>query len=80
MGSETLRMRSGHVREPSLWLPSDTLRACRTCSGVVGARAVGQEFLVFLNEQFVCNYNCTELKIYTEIHALWEVYQKLHPE
>ena len=39
-----------------------------------------QEFLVFLNEQFVCNYNCTELKIYTEIHSLWEVYQKLHPE
>ena len=39
-----------------------------------------QEFLVFLNEQFVCNYNCTELKIYTEIHGLWEVYQKLHPE
>ena len=36
-----------------------------------------QEFLVFLYEKMVCDYKCSELQIYTEIHKLWDVYQEL---
>lgn len=33
-------------------------------------------FLYFLNERIQCDYRCTELEVYTEIHSLWELYQK----
>lgn len=36
-----------------------------------------QDFLAFLNERLVCNFNCTEIQLYTEIYALWDVYRKL---
>lgn len=32
-------------------------------------------FLLFLNERMRCDFNCPELEIYTEIHALWELYR-----
>jgi len=35
------------------------------------------EFQSFLLERMVCNFSCTELAIYEEIHGLWEVYQEL---
>jgi hypothetical protein len=35
------------------------------------------EFQSFLLERMVCNFNCTELEIYKEIHGLWTVFQEL---
>jgi len=35
------------------------------------------EFQSFLLERMVCNFNCTELAIYKEIHGLWTVFQEL---
>jgi len=35
------------------------------------------EFQSFLLERMVCNFNCTELDIYKEIHGLWTVFQEL---
>ena len=35
------------------------------------------EFQSFLLERMVCNFNCNELAIYTEIHGLWVVFQEL---
>jgi hypothetical protein len=35
------------------------------------------EFHSFLLERMVCNFNCTELAIYKEIHGLWTVFQEL---
>lgn len=35
------------------------------------------QFLAFLYQRLVCDFNCTELEIYEEIHALWKVYQEL---
>ncbi len=37
-------------------------------------------FMTFLFQRMVCDFRCTELKIYTEIYAHWEVFQQLHPE
>lgn len=37
-----------------------------------------QNFRTYLNGRLICDYRCTELQIYTEIHANWEIYQKLH--
>jgi hypothetical protein len=36
-----------------------------------------QNFLAYLNEHLVCNFNCSEIQLYSELYALWEVYQKL---
>ncbi len=47
-------------------------------TGLTGADL--QKFLTYLNGRLICDYKCTELQIYTEIHGFWEVYQKLHPE
>lgn len=50
-------------------------------SSVTGLAGIElQEFLAFLYEKMICDFKCTELQIYTEIHALWDAYQKLHPE
>lgn len=38
------------------------------------------KFLAFLFERLVCDSKCSELKLYSEIYALWEVFQQLHPE
>jgi hypothetical protein len=35
------------------------------------------EFQSFLVERMVCNFNCSELAIYKEIHGLWAVFQEL---
>lgn len=35
------------------------------------------EFQSFLMERMVCNFNCSELAIYKEIHGLWTVFQEL---
>ncbi|MCK5065979.1 MAG: hypothetical protein KAR16_01010 [Bacteroidales bacterium] len=35
------------------------------------------EFQAFLLERMVCDFNCTELAIYKEIHGLWNVFQEL---
>ena len=36
-----------------------------------------ENFMIFLSRRMVCDMNCTELAIYSEIHGLWEVYQDL---
>ena len=35
------------------------------------------EFLAFLYQQMNCDFKCDEIRIYTEIYELWEVYQQL---
>lgn len=35
------------------------------------------KFKSFLNEQMVCDYHCSELKLYMEIHALWDLYREI---
>lgn len=46
-----------------------------TVTGLTGIEL--QEFLLFLYERLACDFKCTELQIYTEVHALWNVYQEL---
>lgn len=36
-----------------------------------------QDFLAFLNERLVCNFNCSEIQLYSELYGLWDLYQKL---
>ena len=43
-------------------------------TGLAGEELDG--FLLFLNERIRCDYRCTELQIYTEIHSLWELYRE----
>jgi hypothetical protein len=38
------------------------------------------KFMAYLFERLVCDAKCSEIKIYSEIYAHWEVYQQLHPE
>jgi hypothetical protein len=33
------------------------------------------EFQAFLYEKMECDFNCTEFQIYSEIHALWDLYR-----
>jgi len=47
-------------------------------TGLSGDQLV--EFMAYLYQRMVCDYKCTELKIYSEIFAHWDVYQHLHPE
>ena len=44
-------------------------------TGLSGSKLL--EFQSFLLERMVCNFNCTELAIYKEIHGLWTVFQEL---
>lgn len=44
-------------------------------SGLSGPKLL--EFQSYLLERMVCNFNCTELAIYKEIHGLWTVFQEL---
>ena len=44
-------------------------------TGLSGAKLL--EFQSFLLERMQCNYSCTELAIYTEIHGLWKVFQEM---
>jgi len=44
-------------------------------TGLTGERL--QEFQIFLSQRMVCDFNCTELAIYKEIHGLFKVYQEL---
>lgn len=39
-----------------------------------------QKFLAFLYEKMVCDFKCSELQIYSEVHGLWDVYQELQQE
>ena len=45
-------------------------------TGLTGADL--QQFLVYLYEKMSCDFNCSEIAIYTEIHRLWDAYQILH--
>ncbi len=36
-----------------------------------------QEFRAFLFKRMVCDFKCSELQIYSEVHGLWDVYQEL---
>lgn len=44
-------------------------------TGLSGAKL--DEFMRFLSRRMVCDLNCTELEIYSEIHSLWKVFQDL---
>jgi len=44
-------------------------------TGLSGAKL--DEFMHFLSRRMVCDLNCTELAIYSEIHSLWKVFQDL---
>lgn len=44
-------------------------------TGLTGAQL--QEFQIFLSQRMVCDFNCTELAIYKEIHGLLKVYHEL---
>jgi len=44
-------------------------------TGLSGAKL--DEFMRFLSRQMVCDLNCTELAIYSEIHKLWKIFQDL---
>lgn len=35
------------------------------------------KFAAFLNDRMKCDYHCTELQIYTEIHAIWDLYREI---
>jgi hypothetical protein len=50
-------------------------------ASITGHRGeVLKNFILFLNENMVCDFNCPELEIHTEIHELWSIYRKLRPE
>lgn len=38
------------------------------------------KFMAYFFERLVCDSRCSEINIYAEIYAHWEVYQQLHPE
>jgi hypothetical protein len=44
-------------------------------TGLAGEKL--QKFQAFLLRRMVCNFNCSELAIYKEIHGLWTVYQEM---
>ncbi len=44
-------------------------------TGLTGDRLL--DFQSFLNNRMECDHRCTELELYTEIHALWELYREL---
>jgi hypothetical protein len=44
-------------------------------TGLTGMKL--EEFQFFLSRRMVCDFNCSELAIYKEIHGLWQVYQEL---
>ena len=39
-----------------------------------------ERFLRFLNERIICDFRCSELEIYTEIHSLWDLYLEISSE
>jgi len=43
-------------------------------TGLAGTELM--EFQAFLYEKMECDFNCTELQIYSEIHAVWDLYRK----
>lgn len=56
----------------------DELISPDNISGITGLTGTElQAFLAFLYEKMACDFKCTELRIYIEIHGLWEVYQEL---
>lgn len=36
--------------------------------------------MAFLFERMVCDFKCSELQIYSDVHSLWDVYQELQQE
>ncbi len=34
-----------------------------------------ERFIQYLNEQMTCDYNCSELQIFSEMHRLWDIYR-----
>jgi len=47
-------------------------------TGLSGDDLLG--FMAYMFEKLVCDSRCTEIKIFSEIYAHWEVYKQLHPE
>lgn len=45
-------------------------------TGLKGDRLM--DFQTFLNGRMQCDYNCSEFQLYTEIHALWDIYRELN--
>ena len=47
-------------------------------SAVTGLTGIElQAFLIFLHKRLVCDFKCTELQLYIEIHGLLKVYQEI---
>ncbi len=45
-------------------------------ASITGLEGEGLErFIEYLNLQMKCDYNCTELQIYSEMYRLWQIYQ-----
>lgn len=56
----------------------DSIVSTENLSDITGLTGVKlQEFMLFLSQRMVCDINCAELAIYSEIHSLWKVYQEL---
>lgn len=56
----------------------DSIVSTENLSDITGLTGVKlQEFMLFLSQRMVCDFNCSELAIYKEIHGLWKVYQEL---
>jgi len=36
-----------------------------------------QDFIVYLYQRLVCDFKCTEIQLYTEIHEWWKTYQRI---
>lgn len=44
-------------------------------TGLTGDRLM--DFQTFLNDRMQCDHNCSEFQLYTEIHALWDLYREI---
>lgn len=59
----------------------DVIMSPESISGITGLTGdLLIDFMAYLYQRMVCDYKCTELKVYSEIYAHWAVYQQLHPE
>jgi hypothetical protein len=53
-----------------------SMESVSSMTGISGEEL--QAFRVYLYQEIKCDFNCPELQIFTEILALWKVYQELH--
>ena len=47
-------------------------------TGLSGDRLL--DFQSFLNDRMECDHRCPELELYTEIHAIWDLYRELESQ